>query len=854
MFERMCSFFYIHWICLLVLGVCVQAFEVHAQAPKEPSKTGQAASKNTPRPAIRASKSVVLGTQSTSKRVRPKSSKKAVVPRSKNAVAPLSVAPGKRKKNGSTPKTRPRSRKRSKQSNRIVLKGYVVERGTRDPLEGVSVYILGRSKRYNAVTDAKGMFTVKNIPLTTYRIVIPVPNFKQYKKKLQLKKPRTGKLFERTFYLVRVGAGLFENVTRVRRKKTEITKQSIQREEIRIIPGTQGDPLKVVQNLPGVARTPLNTGFFIVRGSAPEDSRVFIDGHQIPQLYHFGGLTAVVNGDMARSIDLLPGGFSAAYGRATGGIIQMQTRKAKNHWHGYLDVDFVDIGFLLEGPLWKGASLILSARRSHLDVMLNLVLPKNRAFDLTVAPRYYDYQLKFDWRINKQNHISLMFFGSDDMLSFLRSEPLGNPELRGDFALHSLFHRLQLSWKLKPSSSISHDLSIHFGFAINSANAGQAIRFDTSNWVVSVRDELRIKLHKNVNIRAGLDLRIQAIDLELKVPSSSGREGDAPGRSGGADPLRNITETKRNFAVVEPALYIELDWQVVKALRAIFGFRSDYSGITEDFTFNPRFSTVWNTPLKPLSFKATIGLFSQPPQLQEASQEFGNPDIQPEHAMHYTLGATYRFTPYFSASVTGYYKQMFDVIVRSDKIVERDGKKTPERLHNAGIGASYGMEVMIRHRPHGRFFGWISYTLGRSERRDSVIQPTRLFSFDQTHIFTLVGAYKLGLGFTLSTRFRLVSGNPTTPIRGSIFDADSGRYIPIPGETNSTRSPLFHQLDVRLDYKLTFTKWKLLFYLDVMNVYNYANQEGTVNNYDFSKQAPLTGIPIVPSFGIKGEF
>ncbi len=85
-------------------------------------------------------------------------------------------------------------------------------------------------------------------------------------------------------------------------------------------------------------------------------------------------------------------------------------------------------------------------------------------------------------------------------------------------------------------------------------------------------------------------------------------------------------------------------------------------------------------------------------------------------------------------------------------------------------------------------------------------------------------------------------------------DADAGRYVPIPGANNSARNPLFHQLDLRLDYRLTFPQWKLSFYLDVQNVYNQPNQEGSTNNYDYTQQAPLTGVPIFPSLGIKGQF
>lgn len=733
----------------------------------------------------------------------------------------------------------------------LAWEGFVLERGTRDPVEGATVYLLGRRFRAEEVTDPSGKFRFQRVPPGSYRIVIPVPNYQKFQQVFSLK--RGQKRYPETWYLTRVGAGQFVSVTRDRRKKQEIYRKSLQREEIEIIPGTQGDPLKVLQNLPGMARTPLNTGFFIVRGSAPEDSRVYLDGHQIPALYHFGGLTAVVNADIAKNINLIPGGFSVAYGRSMGGVIEVETRKPSDRWHGYLDVDLIDIGFFLEGPLWKGANLMISARRSHLDFFLGLILPPIPAFDLTVAPRYYDYQIKLDWQVNKKHSLSMMYFGSRDLLTFLRSAPLGGTGIRGEFGFYSMFHRLQFLWRFSPSPTVSHTLSVHAGNSLSDIKGGTTIGFASNTWIISLRDELRWQILKNLSFRAGLDVRLRNLSLDIRLPSNVPREGDLPG-SQGANPLGAITSANGNTWIAEPAAYLELDWNPLPSLRMQTGIRFDYASSSQGYTLDPRLNLTWTTPWKPLALVAGVGLFSQPPQLQESSAQFGNPAVQAEHAIHVTLGANVNWTSFFNTEVTFFYKHMYDLIVRSDRIIQRDGKDVREALRNGGIGRAYGLELMIRHKPQGRFFGWISYTLSRSERQDNPGDSFRLFSFDQTHILTLVAAVNIGWGFTFSARFRLVSGNPFTPLRGGIYDADQGSYFPIPGENNSARNPLFHQLDLRLDYKLTFNTWKLTFYVDVQNVYNQPNQEGTTYNYDYTQSAPLTGIPVFPSIGIKGQF
>ena len=119
-----------------------------------------------------------------------------------------------------------------------------------------------------------------------------------------------------------------ETVVRAARIKKESVQTVIRTEEARRVPGTQGDTLKVVQNLPGVARSALGSGALIVWGSAPADTRVNVDGVEIPALYHVGGLRSTMNGDLVRSIDLLPGGYGW-YGRGLAAARRDQAAAAK---------------------------------------------------------------------------------------------------------------------------------------------------------------------------------------------------------------------------------------------------------------------------------------------------------------------------------------------------------------------------------------------------------------------------------------------------------------------------------------------------------------------------------------------
>ena len=162
--------------------------------------------------------------------------------------------------------------------------------------------------------------------------------------------------------------------------------------------------------------------------------------------------------------------------------------------------------------------------------------------------------------------------------------------------------------------------------------------------------------------------------------------------------------------------------------------------------------------------------------------------------------------------------------------------------------------LLLRHYPHKRFFGWLAYTLSRSERLNLDTNEYQVFSFDQTHILTGVAGYNLPKNFDVSLRFRYVTGNPYTPIVGSVFDADEDNYRPVNGAPNSARNKAFNQLDFRVDKSFVYDRWMFGLYLDVQNVYNASNAEGVQYNYDYTQSAPINGIPIFPNLGVTAKF
>jgi hypothetical protein len=175
-----------------------------------------------------------------------------------------------------------------------------------------------------------------------------------------------------------------------------------------------------------------------------------------------------------------------------------------------------------------------------------------------------------------------------------------------------------------------------------------------------------------------------------------------------------------------------------------------------------------------------------------------------------------------------------------------------QALVQEGRGRAFGGQVMFRQEMTRRLFGWVSYSLIRSERTDGKGTKFRPFDFDQTHVFTALASYDLGSGFELGTRFRFSTGYPRTRVLGAAYDARVDGYQPIFGQHNDTRIPNFYQLDARVakTFRLGHSSAVEL-YLDVQNVTNQKNPEEVVYNFNYSKKSYITGLPILPVVGAK---
>lgn len=729
----------------------------------------------------------------------------------------------------------------------VNFSGLVLERGTRRVLVGAEVVIeaLGLS----TPTDEQGRFSFRDLPAGSYPVKIVQTGYERYETEERIV---AGQETQATYYVRKRYFSALETVVRSVRERKEVSQVTLQAAEVQRIPGTQGDALKVVQNLPGMARAAFNGGQLIIRGTSPNDSGVYLDGLRIPLLYHFGGLNSVYNSELLESVDYLPGSFSSYYGNVLGGVVDVKSRAPRTDgFHAVAQINLIESNLVLEGPLTKTLSVAVAARRSYIDGVL-AALPEELSSDFSVAPVYYDAQAKVEWRPNARNRVSLLGLVSNDRLGLVFERPSDeDPSVQGDVNLRTGFNQLRLRHRYE-NGAFKLDSQALIGNTYFELGIGAARELNINSLDTVLRSTAEYTFSERWGVAGGVDINSNRarIDAEIDAPPQEGVPV-APGA------IQEILVQHGSFHLFFPAVWAELRLKPLPGLLLIPGLRAEQYTFSAqkdpDRELNPRLAARYAVNDR-WTLKGGAGVYHSAPSQAEPSVGFGNPELRAKRALQYSVGTEVRPQPALFVSVEGFYNDLRRLIVPSFSLVERGGAAVPERYNNAGIGRSYGVEVLVRRALTERFFGWVSYTLSRSERKDGPTQNWRRFDSDQTHVLTAIGSFRLPRGWELGARFRFATGNPYTPVVSAVRDDWADVFVPAYGRVNSRRLEPFHQLDVRVDKTWVFERWTLNAYLDLTNAYNNPSVEGVTYNYNYTEQKTFSGLPLLPVLGIKGNY
>jgi TonB family protein len=780
------------------------------------------------------------------------------------------------------------------------LKGRLYERGTRTPLQNATVMVsfedtlsdttlsvpfstylkkIGAFKgQYLSsgsiitTSDSTGYFEFKSLPACTVYVKTVIPDFEIFMDRLVLKH---GEASDVIYRLQRVSEGDNEIVVYGKAEKKEVAQRTLTLNEVTKIPGLGGDAVKVVQTMPGVARAAFYSGAIIIRGSGTNDSHFYIDGVTIPVLFHFGGIKSTYNSDALSSVDLYPGGFGTRYGNAIGGVVELKGREAKtDRIHGYVDVNLYDATLMAEGPISDKLSFIIAGRRSYITDALDLGLQLLKIkLPFTVAPYYWDYLARMDYKISKTQHAYVTLFGSSDKLDVVINQARGGGSSEISSSSNSIgsettFHLGIAGWEWEINNKFKNDFRYALCNLYEKTSAMAEFQQEGHALAHYVRDEFNFTASPTLKWSLGADIQIIPYNLVM----ASGANTNA------------IVHDTAHYNFGPYAAYLFCEYKPTQKLTLIPGFRYDYypeliykgSIIPEfwDYTsFNnnrgisgePSLRVTARYALDKINtLKASAGNYNNTPQPQGQAidPKWGTPTLPAQKASQYVVGYERKISDLISADVQSYFNEQWDLaLAPSDTEIAHDPSLKSVHYLSNGKARMGGIELLLKHEQGKHFFGWLSYSLSRSVRWNYDENQWVIYSQDQTNILQLIGSYKFAYSQEFGVRFQYVTGDPTTPILGpDYFDATNRRYVALYGPLNSGRVAPYVSLDFRYAKTFTFNLWQLDAYIEVTHLENWFDkgykspETGQYQwNYDFTDKNVLSDVTR-PSIGVKVSF
>ena len=562
--------------------------------------------------------------------------------------------------------------------------------------------------------------------------------------------------------------------------------------------------------MPGVGRSP-QAEFVIIRGSSPADSEVQFEGAPVYRLYHFGGLTSFVQPRLLDKIDLYPGNFSARFGRKMGGIIDVgvrdpEDRRPARHGRRQHRRQLVPAR---RPPLQE---LVVRRRRQaqlHRLCSSTRSSPRTR-LQLTAAPVYWDYQAMLAYKPSSNDRLRVMVYGSYDDLKLILAHPSdSDPTVRGGLSSKTDFHRAQITWQHQYSPAVEHEINVSAGPFFFDLNVGPDVAAQIPGYEGFLRSEWRARVDRSAAPRGRARRHLQLVQLHLQwSPGHPGRRRSRHLRTAHRPAEPSSPRQLRDFSTgrlprSHLAGHLAADGGSRRAGRLPGGCPSLGIRSAADGTVPAHGDHHLQGRSRACSLRRPAARRACPCWAIRISGRRGRSTT--------AWASSRRSDARLQLTAEAFYKLLSGVIVNSPV--------PGENLNNDGIGRIYGGEASAKLRPTAKSSGFLSYTLSRSERNDHGTE-WRLFNWDQTHILTLAGSYRLGGSWDLSGTFRYVTGNPITPVVGSIYNANTDTYKPVYGAINSARSNAFLRLDLRVEKSWRVRAGSVAAYLDVQNATN----------------------------------
>ena len=715
------------------------------------------------------------------------------------------------------------------------IKGVVIDKSTRQPLEFVNVLVVGLG--IGASTDANGNFLITQVPPGIYRLQA---SFLGYKTELTPEyrvnhvTPYVQiELEEENASLneVVVTASPFQKVP-----ESPVSLRVIGLQEIEKAPGANRDISKVVQNYPGVAFSPIGyRNDLIVRGGGPSENRFYLDGVEIPNINHFstqgasGGPVGLIDADLIRSVKFYSGAFPADKGNALSSVLDFSLRDGdmeRNSLKATLGASEVSLSS--NGHIGNKTSYLVSVRQSYLQALFKIL-------GLPFLPAYTDASFKIKTRFDSHNELTLLGLGGIDRMKL-------NLGIEGEDAEYMLSYLPEINQETYTVGGVyrhysqRHVQSIVLSQSyLNNRNVKYRDNDESSEENLTLRlgsieQETKLRMENTSSwsvwkVKAGFDLNYSRYKSNeyRKVFTNALREYDY----------------HTDLSLWRWGMFASVDYAAPdKSFTASMGVRTDGNNYSDKMKelwrqLSPRLSVSYRL-IEGLTLSGHVGLYYQLPSytalgFKGEEGEYVNRHLDYISVSQESLGLSWTPNENMELSVEGFYKlyghmpfSLSDQIPLSCKGNDY-GTIGNEALSSEAKGRSYGVELMFKWLLTQKLNLSSSLTIFKSEFKDGEQGSYVPSAWDNRFILNMSGTYNFPKHWSLGAKVSCIGGSPYTPYdveKSSLVEAWNvqGRAYYDYSRYNQERLPVFGQLDVRVDKTFYLKKCMLGFYLDIQNI------------------------------------
>ncbi len=596
----------------------------------------------------------------------------------------------------------------------------------------------------------------------------------------------------------------------------------VRRADILTTPGGAADIFQSLRALPGI-NAPNDGAALYVRGGNPRETVIRLDHGEIGHPYHWegasGGLFSAIDTYMIESAFFSTGAFSARYGGALSGVLDIQTQDPVN-------LKTVSLGANLAGESASSTWSLVPDRLSFVGSLANAA--PGLLLDLYGSPREYarpptslNGAGKLLYRYSQTGRLALLYLESHDRVG-VTSEFLNTSALYSRSAASRL-------------GSLQFSDVVGGALVLRSQLSGQ---WYDGRWSYGPTAASQVERPRQASVDAvwpigsGHELAFGAV-LHHDDAAITGRfAADSTDLLTGAP-----TREQRTHPVADaPGAYLEDKLRLWGPLYATLGARLDRAPAAGLWTVDPRGALAWRIDARQ-SVRLAGGRYHQPADPAFLDPRYGNPRLSPLAADHLVAGYEWK-SDAANLRVELYDKRYHDLVTRD----------AATWYANRGHGDARGVDVFLQGS-HRWLSGWVSYGYLDSKRMeldDSHEVPSR---DGNGHSVTLVARYQASSTLQLGAKYNFTNGRAFTPVVGRSFDAGRGLWRPVYGEHNSERLPDYQRLDLRLTRLFSLpaglgvpASSVCAFYIEGLNILGLRNAQDIVYSLDYAESRTVDSV------------